>query len=127
MSRRARSPSSLRTNQLATRRRALGLNRTELGRLLGNNQPASEVADYETGRALPSPVIVLGLSRVLGCEPVELFDSDDDPLLVSAVCLRRRIEREDAAAPQIPDAVIDRLRQLLPAHADPGKAGGEAA
>ena len=101
-------------NRLATRRRALGLSRAELGRLLGNGRPASDVADFETGRAVPSPVLVLGLARLLGCAPGDLFDSEDDPTLVAAVALRRRIEREDAVAPPIPDAVIDRLRQLLP-------------
>jgi transcriptional regulator with XRE-family HTH domain len=114
-----------RPDRLAGRRRALDLSRAELGRLLLSGHPASAIADLETGRAQPTPVTVLGLARVLGCMPADLF-SDEDTLLAAAIALRHRIERADAAAGDIPDEVLDRLRQLLPRR-DPPTTGRAAA
>lgn len=114
--------SAFRPDRLAARRRALGYSREELGRLLLGGHPAKAIADLETGRAQPTPLIVLGLSRSFGCKPADLFSDEEDPLLAAALAERQRWEREDAAAPDISDATIDLLRRLLPRR-DPRTAG----
>lgn len=102
-------------SRLATRRKARGFSRDGLGALIGTGLPAAEIAAYETGEEIPSPIVVRALAKRLGCAPADFFDRADDPLLARAVAVDEQIRAEVAAAPRLSDEAIEHLRRLLPA------------
>lgn len=102
-------------SRLATRRKARGLSRADLGALVGSGKTAERIAAYETGEEIPSPIVVRSLAKRLGCTPADFFDSADDPLLARAVAVDEQIKASVAAAPRLSDEAIEHLRRLLPA------------
>lgn len=60
---------------LEMKRRILGLNQAELGKLAGISQQA--IARYENGYCSPRPPVAKRLAKVLGCEWWELYEDNE--------------------------------------------------
>lgn len=60
---------------LEEKRRNLGLNQAELGKLAGISQQA--IARYENGYCTPRPPVAKRLAKILGCEWWELYEDSN--------------------------------------------------
>lgn len=60
---------------LEEKRRNMGLNQAELGKLAGISQQA--IARYENGYCTPRPPVAKRLARILGCDWWELYEDND--------------------------------------------------
>lgn len=74
----------LRTERLASLRKAAGLRQSDLAEMVGSPGRDRRVGEWERGEAQPRPEHLVRLAAALGVHPLELLEVDpDDPPLVA--------------------------------------------